>query len=347
MIKAVNRCGAIVKPELSIQDQNVTVDGVSVIAAGTAVTVYKSGVKILNSCIQGFGKTQYGNGIWIFQQALDPNNKIIIDGNQLNDWGGFMYSGGIAIGKADDNYGVPTEISVEVRNNRITGGPIQSGIYNAAIQSFHPFLAYKNYVHTVSGTSFQNKTFNSRVACNEAVNVIGDGALYNRSGSHNVWEYNIVHDLEVGIDHFMGDGNVYRGNVIYNVDYFGRVKDQDIGSTNLLFENNTFHSSAAWASFIWDNSSGGVISNVLWRNNIFHTTSGAAISTSSTLDPVWDETYNIFFKSIRPTGTTGDSGTSLSIDPRFVNPPLDFTIQEPSASGKGATWPLPCPYPSE
>jgi hypothetical protein len=80
------------------------------------------------------------------------------------------------------------------------------------------------------------------------------------------------------------------------------------------------------------------------RNNIFHTTSGAAIST---LGPAWDETYSIFFKSVRPTGTTGASGTSLSIDPRFANPPIDFTIQEPSASGKGAPWPLPCPYPSE
>jgi hypothetical protein len=121
------------------------------------------------------------------------------------------------------------------------------------------------------------------------------------------------------------------------------VKDQDIGSTNLRFENNTFYNSTGRAGFIWDNSSGGVISNVLWRNNIFHTTGGAAISTSSHSHPVWDETYNIFFKSVRPTDKTGVSGTSLSIDPRFVNPPLDFTVQKPSAYGKGAPWPLPCP----
>ena len=108
---------------------------------------------------------------------MDPNNKIIIEGNELSDWGGNLYSGGIAIGKADDNYAVPSAISVEVRSNRITDGPTQSAIYNAAIQAFHPFLAYKNYIHTVSGTSFQNKTFNSRVACNEMVNGIGDGAM--------------------------------------------------------------------------------------------------------------------------------------------------------------------------
>ena len=343
VIKAANKCGAIVMPELSIQAQNVTVDGVSVTSAGTAVTVYKSGAKVLNSCIQGFGKTQYGDGIWIFQEALDPNNKILVDGNQLSDWGGYMHSAGIVIGKADDNPSVPTEISVEIRNNRIVRGPIQRGIYNSAIQSFHPFLAYRNYVHTVSGTSFQNKTFNSRVSCNEAVNVIGDGALYNRQDSHNVWEYNIVHDSEVGIDHFMGDSNLYRGNVIYNVNHFGRVKDQGIGSTNLLFENNTFYNSKGWAGFIWDNSSGGVISNVLWRNNIFHTAGGTAIATNSTLDSVWDETQNIFFESVPPTHKTGTSGSSLSIDPEFVNPPLDFTVQKPSDLGRGAPWPPPCP----
>lgn len=343
IIKAVNKCAAIILPELSIQAQNITVDGVSVTAAGNAITIYNPGVRVLNSCIQGFGKTQYGNGIWIFQEALDPNNKIIIEGNELSDWGGNLYSGGIAIGKADDNYAVPSAISVEVRSNRITDGPTQSAIYNAAIQAFHPFLAYKNYIHTVSGTSFQNKTFNSRVACNEMVNVIGDGAMNNRLGSNNLWEYNIVHDSDVGIDHFMGDGTVFRGNVIYNVDYFGRVKDQGIGSTNLTFENNTFYNSSAWASFIWDNTSGAPLNNILWRKNIFHTASGISIASSLALDPVWDETLNIFFNAVPPTGTTGDSGTSLSINPNFVNPPSDFTAQEPSASGKGAPWPLPCP----
>jgi PA14 domain len=340
IIKANTRCMAVVQPELSIQGQNVTVDGLSVTAAGVAVTVHKSGVRVLNSCIQDFGKTQYGNGIWIFQEALDPNNKITISGNELSNWGGAMYSGGIAIGKADDNYGVPTAISVDILYNRITGGPTKVGIYNAAIQSFHPFLAYGNYIHTVSGTAFQNKAFNSRVACNEAVNVIGDGALYNRLSSNNIWEYNIVHDSDVGIDHFMGDHNIFRGNVIYNVDYLGRVKNQGIGSTNLIFENNTFYDSVAWAGFIWDATSSGPLNNILWRKNIFHTVNGSAINTSSSLSPVWDETENIFFGTRRPSGTTGASGTSSTIDPKLADPPNDFSVLEPRAAGKGAPWPL-------
>jgi hypothetical protein len=272
----------------------------------------------------------------------------------LSDWGGAFISGGIVIGKDHDNYSVPSTISVEVRNNRITGAPTQGGLGNAAIQSFHPFLAYKNYVHTVRGTAFQNKAFNSRVACNEAVNVIGAGALYNRRAGNNVWEYNVVHDSEVGIDHFTGDGTVYRGNIFYNMDVFGRIKDQgstldpggeglSIGSTNVTFENNTFYNSFGWAGFIWDNTRGGPLSNIMWRNNIFHTVHGVAISTSSSLDPAWDETLNIFFKAKRPTGTTGASGTSLAIDPLFVSPPANFSVQAPNATGKGAPFPLPCP----
>jgi hypothetical protein len=341
-VRARNACQATIQPELSIQAANVVVSGVSVTASGVAVTVYSPGVHVENSCVQGFGKTEYGNGIWIFQEALNPANHIVISGNKLDNWGGAQYSGGIAIGMASDNLTTPTAISVEVLNNRITRGPTAPGIYNAAIQAFHPFLAAGNYVDTVSGTSVQNKTFNSLVRCNEMVHVIGDGALYNRLNSHNVWEYNRVHDSDVGIDHFMGDGNVFRGNVIYRVAYLGRVKDQGIGSTNLTFEGNTFYGSSAWAGFIWDASTGGAVSNVMWRHNIFHTVNGTTIASDGVIDSYWDETDNVFWQASRPSGTSGAGGTSRTLDPQFVNPGTDFTVQEPNAAGYGAPWPLAC-----
>jgi hypothetical protein len=340
-IRALNRCQAQVNPELSIRGRNVTVDGVSVTAAGTAVRVYASGARVQNNCIQGFGKTQYGVGIWVMPEALDPDNLIRITDNKLDDWGGALYSGGIGIGNAADDPSVPARVSVEVVGNRITGGPTNLGAYNSAIQSFHPFVATHNYVHTVTSTSISTKTFGSRIACNEFVNIIGDGALYNRTNSHNVWEYNLIHDSDVGIDHFMGDSNVFRGNVIYNVDLFGRIKDQGMGSTNLLFENNTFHGSTAWAAFIWDATSGGPLSNILWRRNIFHTANGAAINAPPELNAAWDETDNIFYQTSPPSGTTGAGGTSRTINP-LINPPSNFAPQEPTAGGIGAPWPLPC-----
>ena len=133
-VRARTACQARIQPELAIHAANVVVDGVAVTAAAVAISVTAPGVHIENSCVQGFGKSQYGNGIWVMQEALDPNNHIIIRGNRLDDWGGAQYSGGIAIGKAADDASQPTAISVEVLNNVITRGPTAPGIYNAAIQ---------------------------------------------------------------------------------------------------------------------------------------------------------------------------------------------------------------------
>ena len=341
-IRASHRCSARLQPELEIRASNVVVDGVSVSAVATAVTVYEPGAHIRNSCIQGFGKSTYGNGIWIFEKALDASNRILIENNSLDDWGGYMYSGGIAIGRADDDPYSQSEVTVEVRNNRITGGPTADGIYNAAIQSFHPFIAYGNFIHTVNGTAFQNKSFNSYIACNEVVNNLGDGALYNRADSNNVWAYNIVHDSYMGIDHFTGDNNLFYGNIIYDTAYIGRVKNDWPGSTDLLISNNTFYNTAGSAGWIWDSSADGSISNVLWRNNIFHTINGDAIAKLET--DAWDEYANDFYRTSPPSSTTGyASGSSITLDPRLAAPPDDFTFLEPAVTSMGAPWPLPCP----
>jgi hypothetical protein len=344
-VRAQNQCAARIEPALTIQANNVTVDGVSVTTTGVGINIYRSGVRVLNSCVQGFGKSGWGQGIQVYQAALDPNNRIIIRGNSLTDWGGGLYSGGIAIGKANDNYTIYSTVTVEVRDNHIVGAQMPAGRMNSGIQSFHPFIATGNYIDRVEGSAVQNKTFNSHIACNEAVRITGDGALYNRLNSANVWEYNLVHDSFMGMDHFMGNDVVFRGNVFYNNQYLGRVKDQGIGTANLLFENNTFYNSSGWAGFIWDNTSGAPLSNILWRRNIFHTVKGAAIATKASLAAVWDEYENIFYNTQAPSGTTGAGGSSLLLNPQLINPPLDFTPQAPAAAGRGAPWPLPCPVP--
>jgi Carbohydrate binding module (family 6) len=342
-VRAQNQCAARVAPTLTIQGNNVTVDGVSVTTTGVGIGINRSGVHLLNSCVQGFGKSGWGQGIQVYQEALDPNNRIIIRGNSLTDWGGGLYSGGIAIGKANDNYNIYSTVTVEVRDNHIVGAQMPAGRMNSGIQSFHPFIATGNYIDRVEGSAVQNKTFNSHIACNEAVRITGDGALYNRLNSANVWEYNLVHDSFMGMDHFMGNDVVFRGNVFYNNQYLGRVKDQGMGTANLLFENNTFYNSTGWAGFIWDNTSGAPLSNILWRRNIFHTVNGAAIRTSASLDAVWDEYENIFYNTQAPSGTTGAGASSLLLNPQLIGPPLDFTPLAPAAAGRGAVWPLPCP----
>jgi hypothetical protein len=342
-VRAQNQCAARIAPELTIQANNVTVDGVSVTASRVGISIYRPDVRILNSCIQGFGKSGWGQGIQAYQGAFDPNNRIIIRDNHLTDWGGGLYSGAITIGAPNDNQNIVTA-TAEIRDNRIVAAQIPSGRMNTGILAFHPFIATGNYIEGVEGSALSNKTFNSYIACNEVVRSTGDGALYNRLNSNNLWEYNLVHDSFMGIDHFMGNDVVFRGNVFYNNQYLGRVKDQGMGTANLLFENNTFYNSTGWAGFIWDNTSGAPLSNILWRRNIFHTVKGAAIANPASLSAVWDEYENIFYNTQAPSGTTGSGGLSLLINPQLINPPLDFTPQAPAAAGRGAPWPLPpCP----
>lgn len=341
-IKAVNACKAVGQSELAVNATNVTIDGLSFTGNNTAITVYKSGAKILNNCISNFGKTGYANAIWVFKEALDPANKILIQGNKLDNWGGAQFSGGIAIGMAADDPSTPSAISVDIIGNTATNGPTASGIYNSPIQIFHPAYVHDNYVDRVSSAGIQNKAFGSIVSCNELTNVTGDGALYNRDDSNNVWEYNIVHDSEFGLDHFMGNNTIFRKNIFYNNQYNGRVKDQGIGSTNLTFENNIFYGTTGWASFIWDATSGAPLSNITWKNNIFMNINGSTIANENT--NAWDEFGNIYWNAQKPTGTTGASnGTSLTMDPNFVSPVTNWTVQNSSAQGKGAPWPLPCP----
>jgi hypothetical protein len=342
-LRAANRCQAHVEPELEVRAANVVVDGVSITSSGTALSVDSPGVQILNSCIQGFGKTEYANGIWVHREGLDPNNHVIIKGNTLDDWGGVKYAGGIAVGKEADDRTAPTEIAVEILDNRVTNGPTADGLYSAAIQIFHPALIAGNYVDQVNSTAFQNKTYNSRIVCNEASHVHEGGALYNREDSNNVWESNLVHDSDLGIEHFKGQNVVYRGNIIYNVIHFGLIKDFEKGvSTDITIENNTFYHAAGFAGWIWDTAGGGALGDILWKDNIWDTVNGAAINPASGAAAAWDEMGNIFWKTTPPSDTSGAGRTSLVMDPRFVDAPSDFTAQAAPAKGKGAPWPLPC-----
>ena len=168
IIRAANPCGARFRAELEIRASNVLVEGVSVTTPETGITVFKPGVHVRNSCISDFGKAVYGNGIWIFQEALDDNNRIRIEHNVFDNCGGHVNSGAIVIGRSDDDPMSHTRVTVEVLKNQIIGGAASDNddIWNSAIQAFHPFIAYGNYVDTLNGAAIQNKTVNFHIACN-------------------------------------------------------------------------------------------------------------------------------------------------------------------------------------
>jgi hypothetical protein len=55
---------------------------------------------------------------------------------------------------------------------------------------------------------------------------------------------------------------------------------------------------------------------------------------------IWDEDGNVFWRSRRPLQpTTGSTGSSVEMDPKFLNVPENFTITNGALAGKGAKWP--------
>lgn len=343
IVRAVNKHQARLTAGMDVNGDNVIVNGVSRITTGVGIQVFGSGCSVLNCHVSGFGKTDFGTGIWVLKEALVAGTMTLVKGNLVEDFGGDDFISGIAVGMQVDTQDI-NDIRVTISHNTVIGAPNPpDGIFNASIQFFFPALVHHNFCDTISGTPIQNKSRNSHVHSNEMVNCFPDGCLYNREESNNLWEYNYIHDCEVGIDHFKGENCVYRYNVIANVESFGRIKNSEGGAShNIIIENNTFFNASA-SGWFWDQTGGGTFDDILWRRNIWHTNPGAAIQTGPGLS-AWDETDNLFFQTTEPTGTTGAGGTSdADIDPQFVggSPSFSYEAQAPEAAGRGAPWPLP------
>ena len=151
---------------------------------------------------------------------------------------------------------------------------------------------------------------------------------------------------DFGFDVFQGDHILFQGNVFYDVKYFGNIKNFRSGTHDLTFRNNAFCQSSGWAGIIWDKNSGGTLSGIVWRDNVFYETKGRAITWNGDYHKsIWDEYDNVYWHSRRPTQpTTGSSGSSVEMDPKFAELPKNFAITAPALAGKGAKWP-PGPDP--
>jgi len=55
---------------------------------------------------------------------------------------------------------------------------------------------------------------------------------------------------------------------------------------------------------------------------------------------IWDEYGSVYWHSQRPTQpTTGSTGSSLEMDPKFAQVPENYTITASAIVSKGAKWP--------
>jgi hypothetical protein len=343
-IRAEHAGKAQVANGFAIDAAGVTIDGISRDGERGPIAVRAPGATIKNCRFSNFGKASYGKAVWIWDEGLDADRITVVANNTFDDWGGAPASACVIIGTTQDAPHVMEKVSVHVMNNRFVHGPTaeqkpQGG--NSAIQAFDPFLASGNYIDTVNGPAIQNKTKNSKITGNTIVNCTGWGALYNRAFGGNQWIGNVVMHSDFGFDVFQGDHILFQDNVFYDVKYFGNIKNFRSGTHDLTFRNNTFYQSSGWAGTIWDKNSAGTFSGIVWRDNIFCDTKGRAISWVGDYDKaMWDESGNVYWHSQRPTQpTTGSTGSSIDVDPKFAKVPEDFTATASGAAGKGAKWP--------
>ena len=207
-IRAEHAGKAQIANGFAIDAAGVTIDGISRDGEKGAIAVRAPGATIKNCRFSNFGKTSYGEAVWIWDESLSADGITVVANNTFDDWGGAPASACVIIGTAQDARHVMDKISVHVLNNRFVHGPTaeqkpQGG--NSAIQAFDPFLASGNYIDTVNGPAIQNKTTNSKISGNTIVNCTGWGALYNRAFGGNQWIGNVVMHSDVGFDVFQGD----------------------------------------------------------------------------------------------------------------------------------------------
>lgn len=344
IIRAEHVGKAQVTNAFAVAAADVMLDGLSKSGEKSTISVKAPGATIRNCTFSNFGKQAYGMGIWIWDESLSAAKITVITNNTFDHWGGFRGTACVIIGTSQDAPHVMDEISVHILNNRFTNGPTAPQIPqggNSAIQAFNPFLAAGNHIDTVSGPAIQNKTKNSKIIGNTIVNCTGWGALYNRAYGGNQWLSNVVMHSDFGFDVFQGDNILFQGNVFYDVKYFGNIKNFRNGTHNLKFRNNTFCQSSGWAGIIWDTNSAGTFSEIVWQDNVFCATKGRAITWGGAYDKtIWDEYDNVYWQSRRPTqATSGSTGSSVEMDPKFVSVPDNFTVTAAPLVGKGAKWP--------
>jgi hypothetical protein len=342
IIRAEHAGKAQIKNGFAITAAGVTIDGISREGEKGPIAVRAPGAIIRNCRFSNFGKTTYGVAVWIWDDSLSADQITVVKDNTFDNWGN-AGSAGVKIGTTQETPHVMDKISVHVLNNRFLHGPTapKSAGQDSAIQAFDPFLASGNYIDTIDGTPIQNKTKNSKFIGNTIVNCTNWGALYNRAYGGNQWIGNLIMHSDRGFDVFQGDHILFQDNVFYDVKYFGIIKTFRSGTHDLVFRNNTFYQSSGRAGIIWDKSKGGTLSGIVWQDNVFYETKGRTIEWRGDYEKtIWDEYGNVYWHSQRPSEpTTGSTGSSVEMDPKFARVPDDFTITAPSLIGKGAKWP--------
>ena len=312
-------------------------------------------------------------GIRMDGSAYDPGNPTTIDGATINDWGYRTTECGIVIGSqgVDEAPAGSTGRSFIIKNSQILNG--DQGNYSVPIQIFWPAEIENNTIDTWNGEGIQVKstTGHTWVHHNVLRNNMSTsplrGTLYDRTTNvnaiNNLWEYNIVENVAVGIDHYGSSNTTYRNNIIYNYARPGRFNNSN-DFDNISIHNNTFFNAITYLGVStnvgWTLGGGsGNQTNISFRNNIWKDTVRAIDSNI-----IATNTESIYYNSTPPDGSgasavcvdpasflgggTATPACALATPPGVAVDPIpgsggaDFTRSSQATTADiGAPWPIP------
>ena len=303
----------------------------------------ENGNKILS-----IGRLSIGEGRFL-NTVADSN---LIESCTFDNWGlrgeprgSVKSSACITVGREDDKGKFR---GTTIRNNLFVNGPYKEYGYNAACKIFNAVLL-ENNIFFGGQECLEIKYGNSTIRGNTIHHFSGYNILANRYGKNNLYEDNIVYDVEPIDDHASAQGfmiwecgnTVFRNNLIYRCAKTGQIPGRESLKNDVmeyvLIENNSFINNGGGIHF--ENKMGGARHIVITRN-IFYNARGSGGFNALLNDEDSSLEYygdNLYWGLVRGEG---DQAPRIA-DPQFTDTAGDlYSIQgNPVTCGYGA---FPC-----
>ena len=309
-VRATPEPGAVVTGGVNLRANDVVLEGLLWQDLNDQLLQVRGSRNVIRNCrFRRFGLSGPAKAIWIREDG--SYNDTVIEGCLFEDWGGKTYhSSCVKIGQA--GFGDAHSGTI-VRNCILRRGAV--GGNSPALQPFCPSLLEGNTIHDCED-GIEVKGSHMVVRDNVVYRCHGGEAMSNRSGSHNLFEGNLLTDIPTyAWQIWTGRANVWRNNVVARCGRIAHIKGGNRPSQraeDALLINNTFvgnHRGVSWHNRTCPPR------NVRFVNNIFVGTGSSAIEPAG--DGLYAEDYNLFFRFTSPKQPGQHS--IVGKDPQFVD----------------------------
>ena len=307
-VRATPEPGAVVTGGVNLRANDVVLEGLLWQDLNDQLLQVRGSRNVIRNCrFRRFGLSGPAKAIWIREDG--SYNDTVIEGCLFEDWGGKTYhSSCVKIGQA--GFGDAHSGTI-VRNCILRRGAV--GGNSPALQPFCPSLLEGNTIHDCED-GIEVKGSHITVRNNTVYRCLGGEAMSNRSGSHNLFEDNLLHDIPgYAWQIWTGEQNVWRNNVIYNCGRIAHIKGGNRPgqeARDILLINNTFVGNDRGIS--WDLKKHPP-HGIRLLNNIFVGDGSSAIEPAGR--DLLQEDHNLFFRFMPPSAP--GSGSICGVDPLF------------------------------